>query len=793
MFQNYFRTAWRNLLRNRSYSAVNILGLAIGMAVALLIGLWVQYQYSYDRWLPGYKQVAQVRMRFIRNGETVQVMGTPLPLTEALRNEVSGIKWAAHTDWMGTHGLVSGEHKIYLIGALAEEDFCRVFPYQAVKGDVNQALKRPSSIVLTESTCKALFGSEEPMGKKVRVDNQQDFFVGAVIRDLPSNSSFNLHYILPFSYHIQTNDWVREAITNWNQNSFQTFVSIEPNTSYAQVEAKMRVVAEKYNPKFFKEGKLEFFLQPMSHWHLYSDFKNGRESGGFIEYVRLFSIIGVLVLLIACINFMNLSTARSEKRAREVGVRKAIGSLRRDLILQFLVESMLITTIAAVFSLVLVEIALPSFNLLTQCPIDIPWRSAVFWEIMVGYVIITGLLAGSRPAFYLSSFKPVKVLKGKIHTGRAAALPRKLLVVLQFTCSIALIISTLLIYQQIQYAKDRPNGYDANRLVATDGSIDLSRNYAALKNDLLQTQLVDRVTKASSEVTTIWNWSGVLDWSGRYPNEELTVAHIDIMEDYFQTVGMPIVAGTNFSGNLAADSSKIIINEAAAKRMRLADPINQMISWSHNRRVKVIGVVRDALMISPFSPAEPTFFAYSPSDANNIMYRLSKSADVHAAMAKLTPIFNKYNPSYPFIYHFIDESYAEKFDLEVLVGRLAGIFAALAIFISCLGLFGLAAYLAEQRVREIGIRKVLGASVSQLWYLLSKDFIVLVAISCVVASPLAFYFLHGWLQKYQYRITIGPGVFFQAGVLAMVITVATISFQAIRGAMTNPTGSLRSE
>jgi len=793
MFQNYFRTAWRNLLRNRSYSAVNILGLAIGMAVALLIGLWVQYQYSYDRWLPGYKQVAQVRMRFVRNGEPAQVMGTPLPLTEALRHEVPGIRWAAHTDWMGTHGLVVGKHKIYLTGAQAEEDFCRIFPYQTLKGDVNQALKRPSSIILTESTCKSLFGNEEPMGKKVRVDNQQDFFVGAVIRDLPSNSTFGFGYILPFSYDIQMNDWVREAITNWDQNSFQSFIAIEPNTSYAQVEAQMRAIAQKYNPKFWKEAKLEFFLQPMTNWHLYSDFKNGHEDGGFIEYVRLFSIIGVLVLLIACINFMNLSTARSEKRAREVGVRKAVGSLRRDLILQFLVESMLITVIAAVFSLVLVEIALPSFNLLTECPIFIPWRSPVFWEIMVGYVIVTGLLAGSRPAFYLSSFKPVKVLKGKIHTGRAAALPRKLLVVLQFTCSIALIISTLLIYKQIQYAKDRPNGYDANRLVFTDGSVDLDHNYVALKNELLQTHLVDMVTKASSEVTTLWNWSGVHDWSGRYPNESLTVAHIDIVEDYFATLGMQLVAGTNFSGNLAADSSNVIINEAAVKRMRLKDPINQIITWRHNHHVKVIGVVRDALMVSPFSPAEPSFFAFSPDDAHNIMYRLSKSADVHNVMARLTPIFNKYNPAYPFIYHFIDESYADKFKLEELIGRLAGLFAVLAIFISCLGLFGLAAYMAEQRVREIGIRKVLGASVSQLWYLLSKDFIVLVMISAVVASPVALYFLHGWLSKYPYRITIGPGVFFQAGVLAVVVTVATISFQAIRGAIANPTRSLRSE
>ena len=793
MFQNYFRTAWRHLLRNRSYSAVNISGLAIGMAVALLIGLWVQYQYSYDRWLPGYRQVAQVRLRFVHNGETAQVMGTPLPLTEALRKEIPGIRYAAHTDWMGTHGLVAGDHKIYLSGAQAEEEFFKIFPCQAVKGDPNKALQQPYAIVLTESTCRSLFGAEEPMGKKVRVDNQQDFIVAAVIRDLPPNSTFNFNYVLPFSYDIQAHAWVKEATTNWNNSSFQTFIALRPTTNYAQLEQQLRAIVQKYNPEAWKTGKEECFLQPMKNWHLYSEFKNGREDSGFIEYVRLFSLIGVLVLLIACINFMNLSTARSEKRAREVGVRKAIGSLRRDLILQFLVESILITILAAGIALLLVQLTLPWFNLLTQCSIHIPWNSCLFWAIMVGYVFVTGLLAGSRPAFYLSSFKPVKVLKGAIRAGRRGSLPRKMLVVLQFTCSIALIISTLLIYKQIQYAKDRPNGYDANRLVSTDGSIDLNQNYAALKNELLQTQLVDKVTKASSEVTTLWNWSGVEDWSGRYPDESLYIANVDVLENYFNTIGMSFVAGKNFSGNRAADTSNVILNEAAVRRLRFKDPINQVITWRKGHHIKVIGVVRDALMLSPFSPAEPTFFVYNPDGATNIIYRLSRKADLHNVMAQLTPLFNKYNPAYPFIYHFVDESYADKFQLEVLIGRLAGIFAALAIFISCLGLFGLAAYIAEQRTREIGIRKVLGASVSQLWYLLSKDFIVLVIISCVVASPVAFYFLHGWLQKYEYRIPIGPGVFFQAGCLALVITIATISFQAIRGAMANPTQSLRSE
>ncbi|MBS1607101.1 MAG: ABC transporter permease, partial [Bacteroidetes bacterium] len=570
------------------------------------------------------------------------------------------------------------------------------------------------------------------------------------------------------------------------------FVKLESGASMAEVEARMSAVVKKYNPASWKSSREELFLHPMSDWHLYSDFKDGRAEGGFIEYVRLFSIIGVLVLLIACVNFMNLSTARSEKRAREVGVRKVVGSLRRDLIIQFLVESTVITLVAAVIALALVEAALPPFNALTQCAVSIPWGSGLFWAAMAGYVLGTALLAGARPAFYLSSFRPVKVLKG-VGIGRAASWPRKILVVLQFTCSVALVISTLLIYRQIQYAKDRPNGYDANRLVYTDGSDDLDRNYPALSDELMRTGLVARVTRASTFVNNLLNWSNIENWSGRYPDESLAMATVDVVENYFSTVGIPMVSGKNFSGNPGADTLSVVLNEAAVRRMRFKDPLGQVITFRKGRRIKVIGVVKDALMLSPFSPPEPTFFTYSPGDAGNIIYRLSPSVEVHDAMARLGPIFNKYNPSYPFIYHFADTSYAEKFQFEELIGRLAGIFAALAIFISCLGLFGLAAYMAEQRTREIGIRKVLGASLGQLWYLLSKDFVILVLVSCVVASPLAWYFLQGWLQKYQYRIGIGVDVFLEAGVMALLIALVTVGWQAVRGALANPAKSLKAE
>ena len=849
MIRNYFKTAWRNLINNKAYSALNILGLAVGMGIALLIGLWVQYQYNYDRSYTGYQQVYKVHIGLVRNGEKVQIDATSPPVSRALRDEIPEVEYAVHTDW-GSHGLVAGENKVYLKGALPEADFFKVFPAAVVKGDLATALQDPYSIVLTTSAAKALFRDVDPIGRTVRIDNQHDLDVTAVIKDVPDNSTLKYSFVVPFDYLVQTNDWVKKLNTDWNANGFETYVRLKPNTTYAQVVPKLKTIIFKYVPDS-REYQSELFFQPMKDWHLYSDFRNGVAAGGFIEYVRLFTLIGALVLLIACVNFTNLATARSEKRAREVGVRKAVGSRRKDLIAQFLVESLVITFFAALLGLLLVQLALPSFNLLTNSSIVMPFASGGFWAIMMGYVLLTGLLAGSRPAFYLSSFQPVKVLKGDltrsrtypsrakgtnesergttfgrsfergtklwpkfISAGRSAvsfggaASPRsflarnlrfawssrKILVVLQFSCSIALIISSFLIYQQIQYAKERPTGYNSDRLVMTDANFDLNRNYPALRDAMLNSGLVESVTRSSSEVTHLNAWFLFNDFPGRSPDDVLQIPGVALADDqYFKTMGMPFVKGKNFVGNYAVDSSYVILNEAAVKRMRLKDPINQVITWNMTSHFKVIGVVKDAMMQSPFDAVGPTFFFFNPDWASKVTYRLSRKTDVPTAIAGLGTIFNKYNPAYPYLYKFVDESYAEKFVLEVLIGRLSALFAGLAIFISCLGLFGLAAYTAEQRTREIGIRKVLGASVSQLWLLLSKDFIVLVLISAVVASPAAWYFLQGWLQKYTYRITVGPGVFLVAAAMALLITVITISFQAIKGAMANPTRSLRSE
>jgi putative ABC transport system permease protein len=793
MFRNYFKTSWRNIIKEKGYSGFNILGLAVGMAVALIIGLWVQYHLSYDRFLPDFGQAYRAMVRSSPNGATEAGNASCLPLADAIRRDVPEVKYVAQADFGGRHSLMTGDKKLYSTGLFAGEDFLKIFRYPLLQGNAEDVLKQPASIVLTRSTAIALFGHADPMNKTVRVDNLHDVKVAGVLADLPGNSSLTFDYIIPFSYYIQTQDWIRQNLGNWNMDPIQTFIGLQPNTSKDQAESALKTIYKRYDHDAYQALKLEAFIHPLKDWPLYSDFKNGVVSGGFIDYVRMFSIIGMLVLLIACINFTNLSIARSERRAREVGVRKAIGSLKRHIIFQFLIESVLITLMAFVLSLVLLSVSLPAFNTLTTSTIQIPWSSAPFWGVMLSYVLLTGLLAGCRPAFYLSSFRPVKVLKGAGQTGRAATLPRKILVVLQFTCSVALIISTVIVYQQIQYARNRPTGFEADRLIMTDASSDIDRNYAALKNDLLRTGLVTGVTKATTPATALYSATGVDDWQGRYAGETLGVANVGITDDYFNTLGMRLIGGRDFERGMAADTLDVILNEAAVQRMRFKDPVNQVIFWNGHRKIRVIGVVKDALMVSPFSAAQPTFFVYNPSWSSTVMYRLAPRVDAGAAIAAFSPIFSRYNPAYPYSYHFADESYAAKFNEELLIGKLSGIFAVLAIFISCLGLFGLAAYVAQQRTKEIGIRKVLGASVTQVWMLLSREFIILVMLSCLIAAPIAFYFMHGWLQTYDYRIRIGPGVFIASAAAAIVVTIITISVQAIRAALMNPVNSLRSE
>jgi putative ABC transport system permease protein len=787
MFKNYIKIAWRNIINNKVYSSLNILGLSAGMTVALLIALWVNYQYSFDKFVPNHGQLYQVRRNFNSNGDTLTFSTTSLKLAEAL-SDIPEIEHIVVCDGSAPHGLMVGDKKLFPIGLQIESDFLKMFRYPFISGSADAALKDPYSIVLTESTAKALFGNTNAINRIVRVDNRDNLRVTAVLKDMPVNSSMKFDYLIPFSYMEITQKWVKPLRTSsFGDNSFVICAELKPGISYAQVAPKIKNI-EKSETGNLNAMNSDVIMQPLVDWHLY-DYKNGHATVGLIEYVHIFSIIGILVLLIACINFINLSTARSGKRAREVGVRKAIGSQKKDLIFQFLTESTVITFISFMLSLLFVQLALPAFNALTGTDLGIPYTSFTFWVVILTGVFITALLAGSRPAFYLSSFKPAKVLKGTIRIGKSAAISRRILVVTQFSCSIALIISTVVIYRQIQYAKDRPVGYQISRLMDSNMNDDLIGNYQPLKNDLLQSGLVQSVTSASSPITGLEAHMNLDHWPGKYAGETVEMGVITTTGDYFKTLNIQLEEGRDFV-SAQLDISSTILNEAAVKRLRLKNPINQIIT-KNGRQLRIIGVAKDALMNSPFHAVTPTMFEYG--DGDYMMYRLAPNANTHQAIEKLSQIFNRYSPSYPYQYSFVDQDYDHKFSEEVLVGKLAGIFAGLAIFISCLGLFGLAAFIAEQRTKEIGLRKVLGATVVHIWMLLSKDFIVLVAISCVIASPAALYFLQSWLQKYDYRTSIGPGVFVVSALAALGITLITVSFQTIKAAFANPVKSLKSE
>lgn len=792
MFKNYIKIALRGLRKHRAYSLINISGLAIGMAVALLIGLWIYYEYSYDRFLPEFSKVYRVKRHYTLD-KVYTSNAISLPLVDILRNEIPGIQYVAQADWGGSdHSLVVANTRLYLAGTFVGVDFLNIFQFPLVQGDAATALINPNSILLTASTASALFGQKDPMNQAVRFDNSQELMVTGVIEDPPPNSTHQFNYLVPFAFMEQNMAYVREAKSDWGMNGFTLFAKLESNVKYAQIAPKIKNILAENSPET-RATKQELSMQPMTEWHLYGKYENGRAVGGFIEYLWMFGTIGLLVLLIACINFMNLATARSAKRAKEVGIRKAIGSKRKQIITQFLSESSLLTLLSFGLALLMVYLALGPFNQLLGSQVSVPLEQPVFWLIMLVYIGLTALLAGSRSAFYLSSFNPVKVLKGTVQSPRSAAWARKVLVVLQFSCSVVLIICTLIIYQQIKYVKNRPTGYDQHRLLMTDISEDLGRNYEALTNELRQSGLVTNVTRSSSSATDVTYYSNIDHWPGKQESSlPLGVAAITITDTYFETMGMSLLEGRNFGDNPTADSNSVILNEAAVKQLGISDPIGQRITWHKNQQATIIGVVKDAVLESPYNPVEPVLFTPRGFWVS-IIYRLSPQVSTSEALGQLGKIFDKFNPAYAFEYRFVDEAHAQKFHLEVLVGKLAGLFAGLAIFVSCLGLFGLAAYLAEQRRKEIGIRKVFGATVLQIWTLLSGEFLLLVSISCILASPPAFYLLQNWLRQYSYRIEIGPAVFIITGIVVLLITLVTISFQTIRTSRIRPAESLRAE
>jgi len=781
------------MVKNRASSFINIGGLAVGMAVAMLIGLWIWDELSFDKYHQNYDKLAMVMQSETASGSISTQSAIPLPLDAELRKSYgSDFKHIAICSWTEQHVLNVGDKNVSYRGNFMGAEAPEMFTLKMLAGS-RQGLTDRSSILISQSVAKALFGGSDAINKIIKLDNKDAFKVSGVYEDLPANTTLHdLAFIGPWDYYINTPD-NRRSPTDWGDNSLFMYVQVADNADMANVSARIHNTKYDNMDPADRKYKPVMFLQPMSKWHLYSEFKSGVNTGGAIQYVWLFGIIGVFVLLLACINFMNLSTARSEKRAKEVGIRKAIGSLRGQLVYQFYCESMLIAVLAFVLSLALMLLILPYFNSVADKQLSILWNKPVFWLAGIGFTLFTGIVAGSYPALYLSSFRPDKVLKGTFKTGRFAAMPRKVLVVLQFTVSVVLIIGTIVVFKQIQFAKNRPIGYNRNGLVDIEvTNEDLHKNFTAVNADLLKSGAVSQTAESSSSTTGVNNDRGDIIWKGKDPSLSDYFGQINVSFNYGKTVGWQFVQGRDFNTAFVSDSSAVVLNEAAVRYMGLKAPVGEILKVG-KKYLTVIGVIKNMVMESPYDPVKQTIFRIGYGAFDHVIFRLNPNRSAHEGLAAIAAVCKTYSPSVPFSYKFVDDEYAAKFATEQRVGSLATGFAILAIFISCLGLFGMAQFMAEQRTKEIGVRKVLGATVLGLWSMLSKDFVRLVVISLLIATPTAYYLMNNWLQHYTYRSELSWWIFAATAAGAIMITLATVSYQSIKAAMMNPVKSLKTE
>ena len=796
MIRNYFKIAWRNLIKNKVYSLINIGGLAVGIAVVMLIGLWVYDELTFNQNHDNYDSIAQVLMHKTANDKKRTRTVMPYPIGDELRAKYGdNFEYIVMSSYHGDNILSKDNDRFSKYGAFMEPDALRMLSLEMLSGDWD-GLKNPNSIVISETTAVTFFGDKNPIGETMQVGNKMNVTVTGVFKDLPFNSEFNeLEFISTWELYTVSTPWVKRARDKnlWDNNSYQLYVQIANGTTMDIVSENIKKAVYNNLPEYSKRSEAELVLHPMKNWHLRSDWKNGINIGGFIQYVWLFGIIGLFVLLLACINFMNLSTAQSEKRASEVGIRKSIGSSQRQLISQFLIESFLVVVLAFTVAIVLVLIAIPSFNLLADKQIVFPFDNIHFYLVSVGCIVVTSLMAGSYPALYLSSFRPVKVLKGTFKAGKSTTSFRKGLVVIQFTVSVVLIIGTIVVEKQIEYSKNRPIGYENNGLIMiSKDTDDYEGKYNVLRADLINSGAVVEMAESSSPLTGVWSSGGGFEWEGKDPNFLTNIVTVCISHDYGKTVGWNIKEGRDFSRTFSTDSTAFVLNEAAVSYMGLKDPVGKTIRWN-NQNHKVIGVVEDILAESPFEPVRQAVYMIKYDNTNWIDLKLNPKKSTSEAISSVATIVSKHVPNVPFDFKFVDETFAKKFIALERVRKLSTIFAFLAIFISCLGLFGLASFMAEQRTKEIGIRKVVGASVFNLWQLLSKDFIRLVVLAIIIAIPLAYYGVTNWLNNYTYRTELSWWIFVLSGLGAIGITLLTVSFQAIKAAVANPIKSLRTE
>ncbi|MDC6366934.1 MULTISPECIES: ABC transporter permease [Flavobacteriaceae] len=804
MIRNYLKTAWRNLKRNKGYSAINIGGLALGMAVVIMIGLWVLDEFTFNTYHKNHDRIAQIynRGENLDTGEIGTFNSTLYTMGSVIKeNYKDYFEHVLRATWTGDYVLTDSGENHTRTGQFIESGALDMLSLNMLQGS-RASLEELNAIVLSQSTALAIFGEENPIGKPIKINNEMDAVVKGVYEDLPQNNSFGFVKFFANWKLVEANEPERfERIkTVWDDWSFQLYVQLKPGIDFATADAALRNLYTQYGPsqelEVFGRRNLHPFAYPMDKWRLYSEFDaQGNPTKGRITFVWLFIAIGIFVLFLACINFMNLSTARSEKRSKEVGIRKTVGSKKKQLVIQFLTESLLISGIALLLALLLVLLSLPWFNELAGKEMNIPWGNPVFWASLLSFTVLTGILAGSYPALYLSSFSPVKVLKGTFKAGPYSAIPRKVLVVFQFAVSIMLAVGTVIVFNQIEFTKDRPLGYDQDNLISIqmnnpvyDGKYDL------LRNELKKTGVVEDMAQSSSPLIGVYsNGGGGLSWQGKNPEFRPDFGILRVTHDYGKTVGWQFLEGRDFSRDHASDSLAIIINETAVKYMGLENPVGTFISFGGPQRAKIIGVTKDMVMQSPYEPVKQALFFIDYENVGYINIKIRPDASAGNAISKIEDVFDKVVPSASFDYKFIDQEFDRKFQSEQRLGNLAGVFTLLAILISCLGLFGLASFVAEQRTKEIGVRKVLGASVLNLWKMLSKDFVLLVLISGFVAIPIVYHFMSRWLQNYEYRMEIPWWVFALAVIGALLVTLLTVSYQSIWAASVNPVKSLRTE
>ena len=790
MFKLNFKIALRNIWKNKTSSLINISGLAIGLAACLMLLLYVSYEWNFDKQSKDDANTYQVMMNYIgANGEiTVTGRSTSNVIAPLFKQNYSWVKASSRISWPAPFLVASGNTSFKKKVVFADPDILDIFDYTFIHGNERTALTAPNSVIITETTARLYFGTADVLNRSIRFQDQLDLKITGVIKDLPANMSRSFDYLMPWSVYESQFAWVKEP--NWENFSFTTVLRIDPAANVDQINSSIRNLYQKNRFAL----KVNTVIFPYSRLHLYGDFSNGVSTGGSIEQLRLFMGLALGILLIACINFMNMATAKSEKRAKEVGIKKTIGASRGSLVSQFLMESLVLTLFSAVMAVVLIEVCIPFFNNLLEITLDINYSSPLLWLGLIAVLLITGFVAGSYPAFYLSSFNPVQILR-KRNQGRGlfSITLRQILVVGQFAFAVILIIATTVIYQQIQYIKNRPVGYQIDNLVEMEQDGKLYEKFDLLKARLLQSGAVTSVLQSSTSITRELSGVAGCAWPGSSENDKLISFNtVATTYGFVKTTGIKLLYGRDFSPKFASDSNGVLISHSALKVMNLKNPIGQTVSHHGDKNV-IVGVFEDFILGSPFSTEKPLILFFNKEWSGTVTMRLNPAHPASENIGTIEKIVKQINPAYPVNVTFVDELYAKKLTEQRRLGILSNLFGGLAIFISCLGLFGLASYSAEQRTKEIGVRKVLGASVSSLMRLLSFSFLKMVGIAIIISIPVANYIMSNWLKSFEFHTSVNWVVILLAAAGTIGIALFTVSFQAYKAAKANPVEALKYE